>query len=136
MPPGPTRICRDAFRNCRELVWVEVPEGVVEFEATAFGGCELLSEISLPVSTRTIGEYAFAGMVKLRAITLPSVPVVATTAFAGSGPLIRIRLRGLQSTSGQLPSRQLVAALRPALDLDRCILVGANPLVKDAWHLT
>lgn len=60
--PGSVKIVtRGAFSLCDKLKTVKLNEGVEELEATCFSGCEMLHDISLPDSLRTIGEGVITG---------------------------------------------------------------------------
>lgn len=60
--PGSVKIVtRGAFRFCDKLKTVKLNEGIEELEAACFSGCEMLHDISLPDSLRTIGEEVITG---------------------------------------------------------------------------
>ena len=54
-----------AFCNCVKLTTVEMPEGVTSIGGRAFSGCSVLSNIEIPNSVTWIGAYAFAGCYSL-----------------------------------------------------------------------
>lgn len=60
--PGSVKIiAKGAFSLCDKLKTVKLNEGVEELEAACFSGCEMLHDISLPDSLRTIGERVITG---------------------------------------------------------------------------
>lgn len=60
--PGSVKIiARGSFSLCNKLKTVKLNEGVEELETTCFSGCEMLHDISLPDSLRTIGEKVITG---------------------------------------------------------------------------
>ena len=70
--PGSVKIVtRGAFQFCDELKTVKLNEGVEELEATCFAGCEMLHDISLPDSLRTIGESVIIGWNNIETIRIP-----------------------------------------------------------------
>ena len=79
-----TRIGRDAFRNCKELTSVTIPEGVTHIDVHAFDNCTGLKSVSLPSSLKDIGYAAFGGCVALESVTIPNgVRSIAADAFNG-----------------------------------------------------
>ncbi|MDO4262062.1 MAG: leucine-rich repeat protein [Eubacteriales bacterium] len=60
-----------AFRKCRGLTAVTVPEGVVSIGEYAFEDCTQLTSVELPDSVVSIGDGAFMDCVGLQEIDLP-----------------------------------------------------------------
>lgn len=48
-----------AFRNCRKLASIIIPEGVTEIGKSAFEDCSGMTSINIPESVTKIGESAF-----------------------------------------------------------------------------
>lgn len=48
------RIGPDAFYNCEELAYFNLPEGIEEIDLSAFVSCPLLSSLNIPKSVKTI----------------------------------------------------------------------------------
>ena len=67
-----TSIWSHAFRNCRGLTSVTIPEGVTSIEAAAFNSCCELKAVKMPSSIRNIGEGAFYKCYALKSVTIPS----------------------------------------------------------------
>ena len=81
-----TRIGREAFRNCKELTSVTIPEGVTHIDVHAFDNCTGLKSVSLPSSLRGIGYAAFGKDAELKSVTIPNgVKSIAADAFNGCG---------------------------------------------------
>lgn len=79
-----TRIGRDAFRNCKELTSVTIPEGVTHIEVHAFDACAGLESVSLPSSLKDIGYAAFGGCIALESVTIPNgVKNIESDSFNG-----------------------------------------------------
>ena len=73
-------ISQGAFRECRKLENISIPDGVAEIGDSAFFNCTSLKTISIPKSTNDIGDYpmprimgvpdTFANCTALRSITV------------------------------------------------------------------
>jgi len=63
-------IPRTAFFG-KKLTSVKLPAGLEEIGYGAFAGCDLLTDITIPATVTTIGDYAFAGS-GLTSVTLAS----------------------------------------------------------------
>lgn len=74
---GAKNIGANAFRNCKNLFAICLPNSVTEIGAGAFSGCEALESVELPKSVETIAEDAFVGCKSLRSFTVES----GSTAF-------------------------------------------------------
>ena len=68
---GTLAIGAHAFRNCKGLFTVKLPEGLQTVGSAAFYGCENLRRVTLPDSITRIGPWAFYRCKSLRSITLP-----------------------------------------------------------------
>ncbi len=72
----------DAFRDCRSLESLTVPQTVTSIGSGAFQGCHSLKEIKLPESVKTIESAAFSDCRSLASIAVPkSVTAVENGAF-------------------------------------------------------
>ena len=81
-----TRIGQDAFRNCKELTSVTIPEGVTHIDTHALAYCAGLKSVTLPSSLRGIGYAAFGKDAELKSVTIPNgVKSIAADAFNGCG---------------------------------------------------
>lgn len=52
-------ISEEAFKDCAELEYIDLPEGVAWIGANAFNGCRRLREIVMPDTLVTIGDGSF-----------------------------------------------------------------------------
>ena len=111
-------IRREAFSECRHLVWIKMHDGVGTIGKEAFSGCISLRSIKLP-GVRVIGAHAFEGCEvhgsaledvefgdkletigngafflcdSLRNIKIPKVRVIGESAFWGCGQLTDVEL--------------------------------------------
>ena len=74
-----------AFKNCKLMTSVVIPEGVTSIGGSAFSGCWSLTTIVIPEGVTTIEAYTFNGCESLSSILLPkSITSVDATAFMGS----------------------------------------------------
>ncbi len=66
-------IGRNAFKGCKTVETVVLPEELKSIGAFAFDGCAALVGIEIPTGVTTIGAAAFKGCDKFTSITLPFV---------------------------------------------------------------
>lgn len=57
--PNTKFIYRDAFKDCKRLTSMVLPEGLISIGSYAFYNCTYLESINLPATLKYIGEYAF-----------------------------------------------------------------------------
>lgn len=72
MLPGADKVDDEAFKGCKLIDAVNIPEGVVSIGENAFSGCANLKEIVLPGSLLNIGKKAFYNCKKIVSVTLPA----------------------------------------------------------------
>ena len=71
-----------AFRGCRSLTGIVLPEGLEDIAEEAFCGCSSLTYIILPNGLRYIGSRAFSGCSSLNRVVIPvSVTTIGFDAF-------------------------------------------------------
>ena len=68
---GTRIICNSAFWNCRSLSEIVIPSSVTSIGDWAFNGCDSLSEIVIPSSVTSIGDWAFFRCSSLKYISIP-----------------------------------------------------------------
>ena len=72
-----------AFKNCKELTEISVPDDVTSIGDYAFSGCISLKNVYLSANLTSIGEYAFSGCAGLERLTLPdSLTIIGDHNFA------------------------------------------------------
>jgi hypothetical protein len=75
-----------AFRDCRSLILVIIPNNVTSIGKAAFMNCPKLASIIIPNGVTSIGEWAFQDCKGLISIDIPeSVISIENYAFIGSG---------------------------------------------------
>ena len=77
-----TRIGDDAFKDCKYIQSVTIPDAVTSIGKHAFEDCVALKTINLPVNLQSIQEYAFRSCESLPTITIPDgVRYIGYSAF-------------------------------------------------------
>lgn len=71
IPEGVEAIGDSAFRECRSLESIRIPEGVIEIDTFAFYGCSHLTDVTLPVSIEIVAKSAFRECSNLESIKYP-----------------------------------------------------------------
>jgi hypothetical protein len=91
IPAGVTKIGRDAFAECKNLISVKLPASVAEIGIYAFSGCSSLRSIEIPEGVTEICGYTFMGCKNLQEVKLPeSLVEIGHKAFCGCSALSRI----------------------------------------------
>ncbi len=86
-----TKIGDEAFRGCKNLASVTIPESVTNIGSNAFRECSGLKSITLPNSVTSIDSYAFAGCNNLSTVTIPgSVKYIGNYAFYSCSSLTSV----------------------------------------------
>ena len=88
---GTRIICNSAFSSCSSLSEIVIPSSVTSIGDFAFYSCDSLSEIVIPSSVTSIGDGAFYGCDSLSEIVIPSsVTSIGDGAFYGCDSLSEI----------------------------------------------
>ena len=79
-----TSIGGGAFRGCKGLTSVTIPNSVTSIGSYAFNGCTGLTSVTIPNSVTSIGYGAFEGCSGLTSVEIPnSVTLIGSEAFYG-----------------------------------------------------
>ena len=85
---GVTSISPSAFSGCNVLIDVTLPDTLTTIEDYAFMECSSLTDITLPAGVTSIGEWAFSGCTSLPSIGIPTrVTNIGGYAFMGCSSL-------------------------------------------------
>ena len=86
-------ISDSAFRSCKTLTSIVIPNGVTSIGIYAFAYCTGLTSITIPNSVTNIGGGAFAYCTGLTSITIPnSVTRIGDSTFGGCSGLTNITI--------------------------------------------
>ena len=86
-------MANNAFRNCKSLTSVTIPNSVTSIEDYVFADCSSLTSITIPESVTSIGDYAFAFCSSLTSITIPeSVTSIGNSAFSSCSGLTSVTI--------------------------------------------
>ena len=130
-----TRIGRDAFRNCKGLTSVKIPEDVTHIDVHAFDLCDGLKSVTLPSSLEVIGYAAFGKCSGLKSVAVPNgVKSISADAFNGCGLKSVVIPSSVTSIGdrafcecGELESVEIPAE---AVNLGKGVFAGCNALKR------
>ncbi len=81
IPAGVTSI-KSAFSGCNSLTEIVIPDSVISIGDYAFNFCKSLTEVVIPNSVTSIGDYAFSDCESLTEVVIPdSVTSIGDRAF-------------------------------------------------------
>lgn len=72
-----------AFRGCKNLLTVDIPNGIKKIYAGAFADCVSLTEIYLPDSLKWLGFGVFSGCKSLSKVSIPEACEINGDPFLG-----------------------------------------------------
>ena len=88
-----TSIAKEAFKNCKSLTTISIPNNVATIGVSAFYFCVGLTSIDIPNSVTTIERGAFYGCSGLTSINIPnSVTSIGVYSFHGCSGLTSISI--------------------------------------------
>ena len=80
-----------AFRCCKNLLSVKLPDTIEKIGSYAFSECSGLLTITLPKNLKHIGPYAFCGCESIRELVIPDgVESIGDGVFAGCEQLEKV----------------------------------------------
>ena len=113
-----TSIGRDAFRYCKEITSVMIPEGVTHIDIHAFDQCYGLKSVRLPSSLKVISFAAFGGCTGLGSVVIPEgVTRIEMDAFNGCRSLKNVVIPDSMTRIGErafLGCQELTSVTIPA----------------------
>lgn len=94
MLDGITKIRSYAFRDCRSLRSVTIPNSVTSIGDSAFRNCSSLTSITIPNNVTSIRDSAFSQCTSLTSVTIPnSVTSIGAEAFRFNGNLESVTVK-------------------------------------------
>lgn len=95
-------ISERAFRGCRSLMSVTIPDSVTRIGKEAFSNCISLMSITIGNSVKSIGEEAFIGCRSLTSVTIPDlVTSISKEAFSGCSSLTSVTIPDSVTSIGE-----------------------------------
>ncbi len=93
IPEGIKIISSDAFRECSSLIKINIPSTIEEIGSNAFYGCTLLKDVTLGSNIEKIGKQAFCLCSSLTSINIPDkVKTIDNGTFSNCKNLKRVVL--------------------------------------------
>ncbi len=90
---GTKTIAGGAFRDCKSLESITIPDGITSIGSWMFDGCASLESVTIPDSVTSIGDYTFQNCASLESVTIPdSVTSIGNGAFIGCASLKSITI--------------------------------------------
>lgn len=87
-----------AFRDCKNLQFIVIPDTITEISHRAFALCTSLKEIILPSNLTSLGQSAFYDCSNLSSIEIPDgITTISYKAFSGCSGLEDINLEGIET---------------------------------------
>ena len=88
LPSGLETINDGAFTNTN-ITEISIPDSVESIGNYAFNGCQILENVSFPSSLNSLGEYSFAECINLKTIELRNIITIGNSAFENCSSLNR-----------------------------------------------
>ena len=107
-----TSIGNSAFKDCRSLTSVTIPNSVTSIGSSAFYGCRSLTSVTIPESVTSIGSDAFKDCRSLTSVTIPnSVTSIGSNAFGYCSGLTSVTLESNTIVSAARSSSSSMASI-------------------------
>ena len=137
---GITSIGKNAFKECKNMTSVYIPNSVKIIGENAFQDCKRLFEITIPSSVESIYRKAFANCQQLISIVIPyGVKSIETAAFKDCKGLTSIRIASSVQRIGQdafkgCPNLVDIKELPNCVTKQNCRLLGFNENAVNEYY--
>ena len=81
MPDSIINIKAKAFRNCKNLKYIKLQEGLNEIGESAFDYCESMNKVDLPKSITKLGRCCFSRSAIEQIVLPPKLEIVPVACF-------------------------------------------------------
>ena len=139
IPNSVTSIGYEAFYACKGLTSITIPNSVTYISNYAFQTCNGLTEITIPNSVTSIATSVFEGCWGLTSVTIPnSVTKIGTSAFSGCWGLTEITIPNSVTSIGDGAFYGCSGLTTVNFNAEKCTKMesSSNPVFKNCTNLT
>lgn len=96
-----TAVGERTFEGCKDIISVNIPDGIKEIGNFAFNDCTSLADVKLPNTITELADFIFDDCTSLKSITIPdSVTKIGVCAFYGCSSLQSVVVPGRVTSIG------------------------------------
>lgn len=93
LPDSVKYIEKSAFSGCENLESINIPNGIIKFNKSVFSGCKNLKSIDIPGTVTCIDDSAFSECISLKSVKIPlSTVMIGDNAFFGCSGLTSVTI--------------------------------------------
>ena len=131
IPESVTSIGRGAFERCGSLQSVVIPGSVTSIGDDAFADCTSLQYVVIPESVKSIRREAFSRCSSLESVVMPgSVASIERNAFEDCGALKTIKLTGILNPDSFKGIHNALPKSLETLDLSGCFIADMETIKR------
>lgn len=129
-----TAIANGAFRGCRNIKSVTIDEGILSIGNYAFQGVDI-SNLTLPSTLKSIGEYAFDDCYNLKQLVVPEgVERIGRYAFALCSSLQKLELPSTLTSIGEFVVPSTISLTAVVSRLTEPIQISELTFTRYQWN--
>lgn len=83
----------EAFKSCKKLTAITMPQTLTSIGMNAFNGCTVLTDVTSAATSLTIGNYAFKNCRALKNVTAADISTIGQYCFEGCNKLEKVSVR-------------------------------------------